>query len=422
MKTLYCLAAVTKYRRIILKIMNNIFFKLKNLTLQKTFFIIILSLFFYSAQKLNCEILYSPSWGYSLDLPEGFVLVEKNDSDKYLFQHSIQPVDLQIILYTKAKYKNIESLSENIFSQMDMTHQDMNFIWCENKCLFSLTSFNLSGQNKKIQMAGWVLIIELNQEKGWLVLFSYTESTKAKECEALMISALDSVFINEISYIEPGPITSVLYPKKGEENISYDFNGKKINIVIDKSDFEAGQSVIDREFSLLTTYLKTNYVEKAWQRYYKMIFRDSWRRILPISFAVNLELKSKNKLNANQTAAEILKLLQGFTYTRQQDGSDFINLTQTFIESTGDCDSRSLLMVLILKQLGIDSILLVSPKHAHALSAVKISGDGAFFEYNGKRYLIAETTAKVKIGQIAQDMANLEDWFPVEFYGFNNPE
>ena len=73
-------------------------------------------------------------------------------------------------------------------------------------------------------------------------------------------------------------------------------------------------------------------------------------------------------------------------------------------------------MALILQQCNIDSILLIAPQHKHAVAAVDCIGEGARFRHNGKRYLLAETTAQVPIGRIAQEMADQSDWFAVDWY------
>ena len=59
---------------------------------------------------------------------------------------------------------------------------------------------------------------------------------------------------------------------------------------------------------------------------------------------------------------------------------------------------------------------MVSPTQKHAVAAVDCTGDGARFKHGRKRYLIAETTAKVPLGQIAQDMADPSLWFAVDWY------
>ena len=73
-------------------------------------------------------------------------------------------------------------------------------------------------------------------------------------------------------------------------------------------------------------------------------------------------------------------------------------------------------MAVILQQLNIDTILLISPQHRHALAAIDCTGEGARFLHNGKGYLIAETTAQIPLGRIAQEQADPAAWFAVDWY------
>jgi hypothetical protein len=69
--------------------------------------------------------------------------------------------------------------------------------------------------------------------------------------------------------------------------------------------------------------------------------------------------------------------------------------------------------IILLRHLGFEAILLVSEKYSHALAAVDVPGEGARFDFEGKRYLVAELTKKIAIGLIAKDMADPAFWLPV---------
>ena len=389
-------------------------------------FFLFLSCFVFLSVSLSAEQMYSPSWGYALDLPEDFVLANREGNERYLFQHAILPVDLQIALYEEPQFKTVKEAAEHVFKQLKMTHKDVPFIWRNKEALLSSVSFlySPSEKYKPKELSGWVLSLELPNKTGWLVLLTYTDKDKAKECENLMISSLDTVYTDTMSYFEPGPVTTALYPKTKEKTIEYTFNNKNISFTIDESDAEANKSVIDREFSVLTMYLNHDNLIAAWQRFYKIIFRDAWNRIAPASFAVYTSLFDENNQNgfAEKAAKELLFLVQNFNYERDRKGSDFINLPQALTEKRGDCDSRALLMVLMLKQMNIDAVLLVSPNKSHAIAAVDCPGSGTCFTHNGRDYLGCETTAHVPIGEIADEIAAPENWFPVDFYVIENFE
>lgn len=374
--------------------------------------------FFFFGFCIYAEQLYSPTWGYSLDLPEGFALTNSESNFHYLFQHTILPVDLQIALYKNEEFEDVQKTAEHIFSQLKMAHKDIQFMWRNRPALLSMVNFiySPSKEYKQKELSGWLLTLELPNNSSKLVLLSYTDKEKSAQCEPLMVSALDTVFTDALSYIEPGPITAALYPKTGTMETEYFFNNKKIKFSLDKSDAEANKSVIEREFSLLTVYLNSEHLVEAWKRYYKIIFRDSWSRIYPATAAIQSEFSLLGTENAERATKEVLFFVQNFQYERNRNGSDLMNLPQAFLEKRGDCDCRSLLMTLILKQLNIDAFLLISGTKSHALAGVDCEGSGACFSHNGKNYLLAETTAHVPLGEIDDEMSNPEDWFAVDFY------
>ena len=365
---------------------------------------------------LRAELVNNPSLGYTLDLPEGFRQVNSRDNSRYLYQNTIIPVGLQIALYPYQQFSSVAAAADHIFSQLKAQKRAIQFLLQGNPALVANLQF--TQQNQK--QAGWLLVQPLAAQKGWLVVLTTTQAEKAQEYEPMMISCLDAVFTSRQSFFEPGPMIQAVYPKEGAVKKEILFKGKKLSVYFDRSDSEANQAVIDREFALLTRYLNSPLQQKAWQRYYRMIYRDSLARCRHLSLMLEKELIEVDKggklPSAETVAAALLEWMQDFTYTRDENGADFLNIPAVCTGRSGDCDSRALLMSVILQHFNIDSILMIAPEQKHAVAAVDCTGDGARFTHNGKRYLIAETTAKVALGQIAQDLADPRLWFAVDWY------
>jgi hypothetical protein len=79
----------------------------------------------------------------------------------------------------------------------------------------------------------------------------------------------------------------------------------------------------------------------------------------------------------------------------------------------GDCDTRSLLLYLILKKFGYKTLLLVSEYYKHAIIAVNLSNNnsGITINYNGDKYSVWETTANgVPSGVLSPDVDNMNLW------------
>jgi len=361
--------------------------------------------------NLHGELLYSPTWGYSLDLPELWQLVDRSGNNRFLFHHQLAPAHLQIAVYPVGQIPDAQGALEPVLDQLGSRHQIAPFIWRHRTAAISPVEFRSGNQ----ALAGWSLAVELAEQKGYLVLVCTAPKHQATDLEPLIISTLDAVFTDYGAWYETGPMTAFGWQNEGDIDSTIEIAGKRFSIHVDAVDAQASQALVEREFSLLTLYAGQSAATRAWQRYYRIIWRDSWKRLERVSFTIWNELSITGGRTAALIAADLLEWTQGFTYERDFSGSDFVNLTSTLVDRRGDCDSRSLLMALLLKQMGIDAILLVSPKHAHALVAVDVSGDGSRFFHNGTGYLMADTTSKDNIGHICATLADPADWFVVDF-------
>jgi hypothetical protein len=205
--------------------------------------------------------------------------------------------------------------------------------------------------------------------------------------------------------------------------------GRKAQYGYDSASLEAAQVVIRREDRVLKVYAQL-YAEKdqevaleAWKRFYRVAWRDSYSRLDEIAFRAaraaeeswNESNPAAGKMPPEYLAAKTLEWVQGFVYKRSDDGTDFINPFQAAVTGTGDCDSRALLHAIVLQHAGVDAALMVSSKFSHALTACDVPGKGARFPFDGKKWLVAETTDRVGIGLIDDKMSEISEWMGVRF-------
>lgn len=83
----------------------------------------------------------------------------------------------------------------------------------------------------------------------------------------------------------------------------------------------------------------------------------------------------------------------------------------------GDCDSKAILALVLLQEVGIDAVLLASEAHEHAAVgiAVPVSGGGVFVAPGGGAYAYAEVTRPGwPIGQMPPDTISPNDWRVVD--------
>jgi hypothetical protein len=192
------------------------------------------------------------------------------------------------------------------------------------------------------------------------------------------------------------------------------------------NEVEASEIVIEREAAVLTDYKpETEAGKEAWQRFYRLIYRDSYSRLNYFASLLSEELKNVREAPGSGEAPgrgadrreavpkRLLSWLQGFEYIRTWGTSDLISPLTAAASGQGDCDTRALLYIILLNHYGIDSALMVSSVYGHAMAAVDTPGNGARINVGGRPFLVAETTENIGIGMIASDMADPANWLIV---------
>jgi transglutaminase-like putative cysteine protease len=263
-------------------------------------------------------------------------------------------------------------------------------------------------------MSGWALFFELeaqNNAEPMLLAMAYGPAER-QELQLLHFSALDSLAPTGAARLNPGPIMEYAYPR--ERRVRAEVFGLGVEAWIFEEDAEAAQALVDREFDVLRRYENAPNWREAWIRFYRMIYRDSFERLIDIAFQVERKLNVPSRENRD-LAEQILFWVQSFEYERNFEGSDFVNAVSAATEGRGDCDSRAMLWAAVLRQAGIPSGIMVSRNYSHAMGLAELDGAGARFEVDGQRLLVAETTARVGIGLIGETVSDIEYWLGILF-------
>ncbi len=361
------------------------------------------------------EVLYAPDWGYSLDIPEGFLLVDSQDNARFQLQSSVLPIELLILSYEEGRYDDSRSTLQDVFSKLQVDGEIADVEWRnENQALgyYSVT------MNNALHV-GWAVAVILPENKGTVAFLCHAPEETFSDCEQIIVSVLDSICIDRGSNFEAGIFTQYAFPNESEKKITLDIAGKKINTSIDTVDILASDFVIQREYAILELYANSNLWKEAWQRYYRLIYRDSYKRLENVAFdiysALSPELKRKYTENFDTVLVQtLLTWVQGFSYERIPLGTDFAPLPAIISGAGSDCDSRAMLLSVLLDQMNYDTMVFFSPEYSHSLFGINLDAPGARICVDDKSYLVGETTASVSLGQVAQDHADPTKWIHVE--------
>lgn len=368
---------------------------------------------------LNAEEIIDNDFEYSLDIPEGYkVSGYTPDGMSYQFKHSFMPVELVLKLYSTDVYPDSKNALEGALSKLCAKYDEIDtFIWRNAACSIAIFDSNLI---MKEGATGWSVSVTLPEKNYNLVLLCYADSAKANDCEQFILSTLNSLCIDRGSKYSPGIITTYAYPPAASKTVNLNIAGKRITSTIDSDDAEANNFVIECEYAVLKLYPNHEKWKEAWIRYYQTIFRDSYSRLTKVAFDVNSALyplaRKQNPKNPEEALNSLLlNWVQSFDYQRgSKQSSDFTSVIEAINGIGSDCDSRSMLLCILLAQNGIKTNLFISREYSHAVYGADINSQGAKIEVNGREYLLGETTVKnLKPGLIAQEQSDTEKWIPV---------
>lgn len=385
-----------------------------------------LVLIFASGTNCFCAILESPVWDFAIDLPSDMQIVQSTASysgeEQYHLQSSLSEVQVLVCTYAKNRFANARSASMHLIKSLSGSADYEDFTWRNLQCTIVQANINVAG----IAQSSWAVCIELAQNKGYLCVIGFyptdIDENQEQFCNLLIASTLDGVYAGQGTSMEAGIFTSFAYPKSEDMMVDATIAGQKFSAPIDVLDAEANESVVNREFAILMQMNYAGFAEEACKRFYRMVYRDASPRLRRFAFAMHNALtfastKVEERLQKRELIAEaVLAWTQDFTYERDLSGSDFTNLPLLIQNKSGDCDSRALLVALLLHHMQFDTAFFVSSVYSHAVVGVRLDDkSGAKIRLNGKDYLLGETTAHVALGKMSAEMNNVLNWVGVSF-------
>ena len=338
-----------------------------------------------------------------VDLPEGWDLFDTGKNGRISFRNPDRSIIFQVTAYPGDSYTDDREMMNRHLDDLEIQEVDTSRFLYQNQtvsladCLF-LSSGNL--------IHGWLLFLERDDYDYYLMVI--TSENFYEESFPWMLSCLDSFSPDEESRYLPGPVSAMFSAAESEKKVTnIDFRGNNIEFSYDPVKNEAVQLLIEREASLLSTYQDPDEFAAAWIRYYRMIYSCSQEDLGSLSSKLAEILEGKGDTEKSEI---ILSWLQDFKYGSSESFSDLLSPVSVLQKRMGDCDALALVYSIILHDLGIPCLLMASYTYSHSMAAVLIDRQGAGFEYQGQKYIVAELTKKVDIGLISQDMADLSKW------------
>jgi len=149
----------------------------------------------------------------------------------------------------------------------------------------------------------------------------------------------------------------------------------------------------------------------VWAEIYRRVYNYSVPQIKNVLEGFN-KIFIAEKFSPNDKVQFIITFIQNITYGRPGGTLDLFPPIGTLAYRYGDCDSKALLLYVILEKMGIDCAMLWSFNYKHAMLGVNLSARGDYLITNGKKYYFLETTyPNWNIGDLPPEFNNTRYWF-----------
>jgi len=359
---------------------------------------------------LAADQYYVPDGDYHINVPVRWDLYDSSDSREISFLSDDQSTILQVSWFEGTQFDDVNNMCRYFADGVGAELHDQSlFSYLDWQSLLADMSFESGGNHFR----GWFLFLEGDEYDYQVIVFS--PEGDYERTFPYILSCLDSFSPGEEALRNPGVISRLFYTKESasyEKKTAY-IQGMAFIYDYDPFELEASQVVIEREAPLLTNFTKSSPESKlAWDRYYKLVYRDNYHRLDPVYEALRPHLDS---LSDREKAETLLAWLQGFEYGSSGTFSDLLSPLASLVKDVGDCDSLALAYLILLEHFNIEGILLVSQEYAHAMAGVLVDRGGFTFPYGENNYVVAELTKKVDMGMIASGMTDPEKWQPISF-------
>jgi len=347
--------------------------------------------------------------GFFIDLPAGFTAAGGDGRTRWSYLDPDGRVELAVRLFEPGRFASVEAMATETLGALAAAGERSACRYEGRPALIAEISFALAGSLRR----GYALFVGGQEERGYALL-AHAEAARFEACGELIISCLDGFSIDRAGRRSPGPVSQFLLPWPPQRRETRTVRLPTGSLQLPWSTEEARHElyVAEREYEILKSYAQsTTLWVDAWARFYRLVYRESAARLDGLSDAIARSLAGEDP---TESARRVLRWVQGFVFERDTSWLDFVPPLAAAFEARGDCDSRAMVMAIVLERLGIDCVLMLSREYSHAMLGVLVPGGGQRFPFGGRQYLVAETTAGVGLGMIDASQADFSKWLGVQ--------
>ncbi|HNP78626.1 MAG: hypothetical protein U0289_10015 [Cyclobacteriaceae bacterium] len=176
-----------------------------------------------------------------------------------------------------------------------------------------------------------------------------------------------------------------------------------------------------------TVQVEEDGTEKGfWRNLYYDIYENDKHSLRAFGDSIR-ELARKDQISDHNLAYTTVSMIQDmpYHYVLSEDScavhTDFpcipsqrygiLSPVEFLYSLSGDCDTRTLTLFTLFKNLGYDPIIINSAQYKHSMLAIDLPSEGDYFVHKGRKFFYWETTATGWMpGMLPPDMNNPDYW------------
>lgn len=156
---------------------------------------------------------------------------------------------------------------------------------------------------------------------------------------------------------------------------------------------------------------QARYQRYVWTAIFKRVLNRDLRMFDDIVSGLQI-INALEKFSAGEYLDFLVTLVQNIEYKRPGGKLDLLTPYQTLGERYGDCDTKSMLLYVLLTRSGYRCALFWSYRYAHVMLGIAVNSSGASKQKDGVQYYFLETTYPGwRIGQMPPSVSLQHYWY-----------
>ncbi|WP_046745077.1 hypothetical protein [Kordia zhangzhouensis] len=242
----------------------------------------------------------------------------------------------------------------------------------------------------------------------------------------ILIILKDNYHSNDITRTDDDSQTEIVETTEGEETIRYiinkmrwrDFDGDRYQM-----NFKIAENNVQKSKTNRESYRYTR--NFTWGQFYKHM-ADHDQPLLEHLYTEFSKIQKQRKMNRTKFAEFIITSIQNIQYNYIKstpcDGTEdypcvgnvrlgIFAPVEFSANLKGDCDSRTVLLFVLLAKFNYEVAILNSDQYKHSVLGINVHARGKYKTYNRKKYYFVETTATgCPIGYLPNNVSTLSYW------------